>query len=508
MVHLSFQSKSYLLAAFLLGAAANLAVTADPVHKVKKGETLDEIAEAYGTSRDQLIAINGLDQPNKIFVGQELRVVLSTVRPPQQEYLEVKIPKKATLSALSREYGIPLEALAEINGLKESFDIFEGQTIRIPIEVASTGVASSPTPNPDQKAAQATGTITVGKGQSLYHIAKEHGLAVDTLAQLNDLKPPFKNILAGQTLKVPVTETQIQSPASTTKPHSSVVVAKGDTLAKLASNNAVTLKQLAEWNQLAAPYKIYPGQVLWLIPGKVSKAPSPSRPDLIVTVQKNEALSEIATRHGLSWQELARYNKITDPNQIYAGQKLKIPRTGNWAPPYSLPDKLEGSLKRVAIKKGQWKHIVIHHSATDVGSARAFDNTHKQKGMENGLAYHFVIGNGRGMNDGEIAIGSRWKKQIAGGHLNRRSPISNEVSIGICLVGNFENGRPSQRQLDSLEELTRYLMHVCKLNPNAVGTHSGVHPNWTKCPGSKFPINSFLTSLKSKRKAEALGARQ
>ncbi len=46
------------------------------------------------------------------------------------------------------------------------------------------------------------------------------------------------------------------------------------------------------------------------------------------TVQRGESLSSIARRYGTTWQAIAQANGIVNPNQIYAGQKLKIPTTG------------------------------------------------------------------------------------------------------------------------------------------------------------------------------------
>ena len=60
---------------------------------------------------------------------------------------------------------------------------------------------------------------------------------------------------------------------------------------------------------------------------------------------------------------------------------------------------------------------------------------------KNGLAYHFVIGNAHGLGDGEIGVGGRWTKQLPGGHLI--SEEQNQVSIGICLVGNFDESQPT-----------------------------------------------------------------
>jgi LysM repeat protein len=45
-------------------------------------------------------------------------------------------------------------------------------------------------------------------------------------------------------------------------------------------------------------------------------------------IQKGESLSGIAKMFGLSTAELAAYNGITNPDDIQAGQTLKIPQPG------------------------------------------------------------------------------------------------------------------------------------------------------------------------------------
>ena len=134
-----------------------------------------------------------------------------------------------------------------------------------------------------------------------------------------------------------------------------------------------------------------------------------------------------------------------------------------------------------------WKHIVIHHTATPSATAKGIDRYHReQRHMENGMAYHFLIGNGKGMKDGEIFIGERWKRQIQGGHLAIEA--LNQSSIGICLVGNFERKPPTELQLKSLRALTEKLRGLSHLPSSAVTTHRAIHPQHTSCPGRYFKM--------------------
>ena len=45
-------------------------------------------------------------------------------------------------------------------------------------------------------------------------------------------------------------------------------------------------------------------------------------------MQKGDTLSKIAAKYGTTYQKLASYNGIANPNIINVGQKIKIPGSG------------------------------------------------------------------------------------------------------------------------------------------------------------------------------------
>lgn len=144
-----------------------------------------------------------------------------------------------------------------------------------------------------------------------------------------------------------------------------------------------------------------------------------------------------------------------------------------------------------SIDKGRWRYIVIHNSATSKGSAKAFDRYHREvKKMRNGLAYHFVVGNGSYSGDGEVEIGARWTKQLNGGHL--KSMAQNRMAIGICLVGDFDSARVRDHQFDALDELVTYLQAKC--GKAVVTTHRRINVVPTSCPGRYFPDKKVMAA--------------
>ncbi|MFH0907862.1 MAG: N-acetylmuramoyl-L-alanine amidase [bacterium] len=212
------------------------------------------------------------------------------------------------------------------------------------------------------------------------------------------------------------------------------------------------------------------------------------------TVKSGDSLASIAKKHGTTADAIAKANKLADPDILAIGQELLIPASAVKKLKYPLPADLKKRLDNTKVVPGKWRYIVIHHSATQNGSVKSMDAYHRWKRhMENGLAYHFVIGNGQGMKDGEIAIGDRWKRQIKGGHL--ASTALNEKSIGICLVGNFNRRKPTPKQMTSLYALISYLNTRCRPGKNAVKTHRQINTKPTECPGKNFPTKTLLQNV-------------
>ena len=176
------------------------------------------------------------------------------------------------------------------------------------------------------------------------------------------------------------------------------------------------------------------------------------------------------------------------------------PRRGFW--PWSRPvnyryltSSVIEAIRRAPVKRRRWQFIVVHNSGTRQGNARIFDYYHRHvRRMQNGLAYHFVIGNGTSTGNGQIEIGDRWRRQINGGHVH--SDYLNSISLGICLVGDFNRDQPTRAQLDSCEELIRYLRQRCGGTGRGaipVKPHREMNPpRWpTDCPGDDFPYSWF-----------------
>lgn len=143
-----------------------------------------------------------------------------------------------------------------------------------------------------------------------------------------------------------------------------------------------------------------------------------------------------------------------------------------------------------------WQYIVLHHSATQQGSVESIHQAHLRRKDSSGrpwrgIGYHFVIGNGQGMRDGQVRPTFRWQKQLSGAHAGEA--LLNQRGIGICLIGNFETAPPTSAQLQSAMALVQELREHFRIPPQQIMGHSSVTA--TACPGKHFPLDELLQSV-------------
>ena len=136
-----------------------------------------------------------------------------------------------------------------------------------------------------------------------------------------------------------------------------------------------------------------------------------------------------------------------------------------------------------------WEGILIHHSATPGGNLEKFDRYHREVNGWLMVGYDFVICNGDGGPDGLVQTSERWKRQIQGAHAGPGLKRYNDHWVGICLVGDFNQARPTTEQLRSLRRLVAYLEERCGIPESNVRFHRDVRD--TDCPGRLFPAGEF-----------------
>lgn len=100
---------------------------ATSTYTVQSGDTLSSIAAKFGTNYQALASLNGISNPNLIYVGQVLRVNGSAST--GSVYYTVRAGDN--LSAIASRYGTSYQSIASLNGLANPNLIYAGQTLKI-----------------------------------------------------------------------------------------------------------------------------------------------------------------------------------------------------------------------------------------------------------------------------------------------------------------------------------------------------------------------------------------
>ncbi len=211
-------------------------------------------------------------------------------------------------------------------------------------------------------------------------------------------------------------------------------------------------------------------------------------------VKPGDTLWGISKAYKVGIETIRQANSgLAGSNIIRPGQRIFIPKAES-VMAAAPPDREMREILRQGTSN-RWEYVIIHHSATSIGSARLFDRSHRKRGFRT-MGYHFVIGNGTDNSaDGEIEPGLRWRLQWEGAHT---SGNMNYVGIGICLVGNFEDSVPTKKQMASLVRLVTHLAYNHNIPLENIRGHKDCVNNTTKCPGKNFPWEDFRKILRER----------
>ena len=154
---------------------------------VKRGETLSEIADRYGTTVNRLMEMNGLRNANDLWAGSRIKVPGNVYSGGGSGNYTVKAGE--TLSEIADRYGTSVNRLVQLNGLRDANDLWAGSRIQVPGASARPQVAV----NKNAK------THQVQPGESLSSIADRYGVSMQRLIAINGISNP-NQVMAGSTL--------------------------------------------------------------------------------------------------------------------------------------------------------------------------------------------------------------------------------------------------------------------------------------------------------------------
>jgi len=323
---------------------------------VKKGDTLGHIAEKHAVKTNDLKKANNLKN-NNLQIGQKLVIpnlavvketvviketseIKEVVTSSKTELLKTTetgsiinltvsnvytVQKGDTIYDLSNKFKISKDNLTKWNNLDKS-NLSIGQKLYLtPNKEIRT--ASNKSEKKVSKP-QYSGDYKVKKGDTLGHIASNHGISVKDLKNANNLTT--NNLKIGKVLKVPALTKQNKTVAKSAKTvnrtsATKYTVKKGDTLGGISNSYGVSVAKIKEASSLKSN-NIKVGDVL-LIPG-TQKTPSSST----YTVVSGDTLGGIGNKFNVSVKELKNANNLKNSN-IRVGMKLTVSGNSKAAQP-------------------------------------------------------------------------------------------------------------------------------------------------------------------------------
>ena len=165
-------------------------------YTVVSGDILSEIAQKFGTTYQELALINKISNPDKIQVGQVLKIPNSSSSSSSCN-LTYEVVSGDTLGKIAKKFGTTYQELARINGIPNPDKIQVGQVLKIPGPSSSNSSLSS-----TQNSSSSFTTYEVVSGDTLSKIAQRFGTTYQELARINSIENPDK-IQVGQVIKVP-----------------------------------------------------------------------------------------------------------------------------------------------------------------------------------------------------------------------------------------------------------------------------------------------------------------
>lgn len=207
-------------------------------YTVKRGDTLYSLASQFSTTVQKLKSLNNLTS-NNLQIGQVLLVTEKTY-PDVSTYT---VEKGDTLYGIANKFSTTVQAIKKLNNLTTN-TLLPGQQIYIP--TPSTPTPTQPTNPPVPQEPETPYLIyTIQRGDSLWKISQKYDIPVNDIIAFNNLSSA--NLQIGDELRIPITHQE-----DNTSNQFSYTVKKGDTLWSIAKQFNVPVDSIKTTNNLAS----------------------------------------------------------------------------------------------------------------------------------------------------------------------------------------------------------------------------------------------------------------
>ncbi len=219
------------------------------IYTVQKGDTLFDIAHRFGTTVSIITRYNGIIEPDMIYPGQILRIPVSEIpcmKKSCKPVIEYIVKKGDTLADIAIRFGSGISGIAELNGISDPDVIKEGQVLKIPAAKES---------GKDYTILKGDTLAEIAKKKNVTaeQLADANNIAdPDSITAGEKLKIPEKN----------EAEKVIPDEDESSEEPIEYLVKNGDSLWKIAKEYGVSVAYLINMNRLSCPDRLMEGQII------------------------------------------------------------------------------------------------------------------------------------------------------------------------------------------------------------------------------------------------------
>jgi len=100
-------------------------------YTVVRGDTLNKLARTYNTTVQSIVELNNIQNPNLIYVGQTLIIETYTSSSNSGNYITYTVRRGDTLWGIARRYNTTVQSIVLFNQIQNPNLIYQGQILRI-----------------------------------------------------------------------------------------------------------------------------------------------------------------------------------------------------------------------------------------------------------------------------------------------------------------------------------------------------------------------------------------
>jgi membrane-bound lytic murein transglycosylase D len=318
-------------------------------YQVQRGDTLSKIARLFGTSVNALMAANNLRNPNHVRRGTVLTIPLTQVSIKQERPQSYRVRRGDTLTEIARLFGTSVKALMAANGLRNPDHVGKGVVLAIP-GVEGTMLARleqeepkpSPLKSPEKPEKEEIATVQKDIPEEIPTLNKE--------TVPSDGSPTAPPAEGEAPLPSPLAISEVRFP-ETSREQGWIIVEPAETLGHFADWLEVETQALRRLNRLRRGRAIQVGQRISLAFQKVGVEVFEARRleyhrgleedffevyqvegTQLHALQTGENIWALARgRYGVPFWLVARYNPDKILSRLVTGERVVIPIVGSRA---------------------------------------------------------------------------------------------------------------------------------------------------------------------------------